>query len=430
MPTRIDAVQHAQDFIDFVAAAPSSYHAAAEGARRLALAGWQQQDEREAWDASPGGHFIVRGGALIAWWVPEELADDSAFRIVGSHTDSPSFKLKPTVQTNAVGYEQAAVEVYGGPLIGSWTDRELGFAGRVVDRSGREHLVSTGPIARIPQLAIHLNRSANEEGLKLGKQAHTAPVISTTSSGGPGLLGALAESAGIAAKDIAGHDVYAFDVQRGAMFGANDEFIASSRMDNLTSVHASLAALLRATSEGYAGRDVLVLAAFDHEEVGSETVSGASGPVLADVLTRTGRALGNDEDARLRMLRRSWCVSSDAGHAVHPNYVGHHDPAHHPVLGQGPLLKVNANQRYASDAAGAALWNSACEAAGSRAQAFVSNNDVPCGSTIGPLTATRLGIRTVDVGVPLLSMHSAREMASVSDLAAIAGAIEAVYAGR
>lgn len=429
MPTSTDVVQHAQDFIDFVAASPSSYHAAAEGARRLTDAGWQQQDERESWDATPGGHFIVRGGALIAWWVPEGVNERSAFRIVGSHTDSPSFKLKPSPQTSAVGYEQAAVEVYGGPLIGSWTDRELGFAGQIVDRSGRQHLVRTDAIARIPQLAIHLNRSANEEGLKLGKQAHTAPVLATTASGRAGLLDALAASAGLSAEDIAGHDVYAFDSQRGAIFGAHEEFIASGRMDNLTGVHATLVALLAASAD-YRGSDVLVMAAFDHEEVGSETVSGASGPILADVLTRTGRALGNDEDARLRMLRRSWCVSIDAGHAVHPNYVGHHDPGHHPVLGQGPLLKVNANQRYASDAAGAALWNSACEAAGARAQAFVSNNDVPCGSTIGPLTATRLGIRTVDVGVPLLSMHSAREMAATADLLAITGAVEAVFSGR
>lgn len=435
MPTNIDVVQHAGDFIDFVAASPSSYHAAAEGARRLSEAGWKQQDEREAWDAGPGGHFIIRGGALIAWWVPEKLTAASAFRIVGSHTDSPSFKLKPSPQTSAVGYEQAAVEVYGGPLIGSWTDRELGFAGQVVDRKGNEHLVRTEAIARIPQLAIHLNRSANEEGLKLGKQAHTAPVIATTASGGAAsnggaLLDALAASAGLQASDVAGHDVYAFDVQRGALFGANNEFLASGRMDNLTSVHASLIALLSVTDAGYEGNDVLVLAAFDHEEVGSETISGASGPILADVLTRTGLALGHDEDARLRMLRRSWCFSSDAGHAVHPNYVGHHDPSHHPVLGQGPLLKVNANQRYASDAGGAALWNAACEIAGSQSQAFVSNNDVPCGSTIGPLTATRLGIHTVDVGVPLLSMHSAREMAATADLAAITGAIEAAYTGR
>lgn len=424
-----DVTQHTQDFIDFVTASPSSYHAAAEGARRLLEAGWSQQDEREAWDAAPGGHFIVRGGALIAWWVPEQFTEASAFRIVGSHTDSPSFKLKPTPQSSAVGYEQAAVEVYGGPLIGSWTDRELGFAGQVVDREGRTHLVRTEAIARIPQLAIHLNRSANDEGLKLGKQAHTAPVIATTASGAS-LLDVLAAAAGLGAEDIAGHDVYAFDTQRGEIFGAESEFIASGRMDNLTGVHATLTALLSATNAGYEGEDVLVMAAFDHEEVGSETVSGASGPILADVLTRTGRALGGDEDARLRMLRRSWCVSIDAGHAVHPNYVGHHDPGHHPVLGQGPLLKVNANQRYASDAEGAALWRSACEQAESRAQAFVSNNDVPCGSTIGPLTATRLGIRTVDVGVPLLSMHSAREMAATADLLAITGAVEAVYSNR
>lgn len=429
MAFRPDAYQHVRDFIDFVAASPSSYHAAREGARRLAQAGWRQQSELDAWEAAPGGHYLVRGGALMAWWVPEAVTDDSAFRIVGSHTDSPSFKLKPQPETSSVGYQQAAVEVYGGPLIGSWSDRELGFAGVVVDAEGEEHLVETGPVARIPQLAIHLNRSVNEEGLKLGKQTHTAPVLAMQSGGAPSLLECLALSAGIEASMIRGHDVYAFDTNEGALFGAGDEFIASGRMDNLTSVHASVVAMLEVTGD-YSGRDVLVLAAFDHEEVGSESITGASGPILADVLTRTSRALGNDADAFDRMIRRSWCISSDAGHAVHPNYVGHHDPGHHPVLGGGPLLKVNANQRYASDAAGAALWSAACEAVGTKAQPFVSNNDLPCGSTIGPLTATRLGIRTVDVGVPLLSMHSAREMASVSDLADMAGALAAVYAGR
>ena len=430
MPSRPDAIQHARDFIDFVAASPSSYHAAREGGRRLAQAGWRQQDEHEPWSSAPGGHYVIRGGALMAWWVPESVGDDSSFRIVGSHTDSPSFKLKPQMQMQNVGYDQAAVEVYGGPLIGSWSDRELGFAGLVVDRDGREHLVETGPVARIPQLAIHLNRSVNDEGLKLGKQAHTAPVLAMTDTGAPGILESLADSAGIDADSIAGHDVYAFDTNEGAIFGTGDEFIACGRMDNLTSVHASLTALLDVTGSGYEGRDVLVLAAFDHEEVGSESVTGASGPILSDVLTRTALALGSGEEARLRMLRGSWCISSDAGHAVHPNYVGHHDPTHHPQLGGGPLLKVNANQRYASDAAGAALWSSACESIGSAAQPFVSNNDLPCGSTIGPLTATRLGIRTVDVGVPLLSMHSAREMAAVSDLADMAGALAAVYSGR
>lgn len=418
---------HATDLIDFVAASPSSYHAASEAARRLAEAGWSEQDERQAWSATPGGHYLVRGGAVLAWWIPESVGDDSAFRIVGSHTDSPSFKLKPDVRTAAVGYEQAAVEVYGGPLIGSWTDRELGLAGQIVDRHGQRHLVRTEAIMRIPQLAIHLNRGVNDEGLKLGKQAHTAPVTATLVADGATLTETLAAAAGIAADDIAGHDLYAFDTARGALFGTKQEFVAVGRMDNLSSVHASLVAMLDVT-KSYSGSDVLVMAAFDHEEVGSETVTGASGPILEDVLLRTSRALGNDEDARRRMLRRSWVVSSDAGHAVHPNYVGHHDPSHHPVLGGGPLLKVNANQRYASDAEGAALWRRACEAAGTAAQAFVSNNDVPCGSTIGPLTAARLGIRTVDVGVPLLSMHSAREMASVDDLHAISRAIGAFYA--
>ncbi len=215
----------------------------------------------------------------------------------------------------------------------------------------------------------------------------------------------------------------AYDTAAPSVFGAQQEFFASARLDNLSGVHAGLTALINSAGS----RDVQLLAAFDHEELGSESRSGASGPLLADVVTRISTGLGVGLDDLHRALSRSWCLSVDAGHAVHPNYPQRHDPANHPLLNGGPLLKINANQKYATDALGAALWRRACRAAGVRTQEFVSNNAVPCGSTIGPLTATRLGIRTVDVGLPLLSMHSARELAGAEDPWPLARAIEAFF---
>lgn len=419
-----EAHSHAEDLAAFIAASPTSYHAAATVAKLLLEAGFTEQDEAADWDAKPGGHFLVRDGAVLAWRVPKGAGPKSAFRIVGSHTDSPTFKLKPNPTFSNAGWEQAAVEVYGGPLIASWTDRELGIAGRLVTRKGKQKLVKVPDVMRIPQLAIHLNRGVNDEGLKLDKQTQTQPVFSVRRPD-LNLLDVVAAHAGLSAREIGGHDLMAYPTQPGAVFGADEEFFAAGRLDNLASVHASLIALLNTD----AGDDIQVLAAFDHEEVGSSTRSGACGPILEDVLTRTAYALGAKPDQVRQMYARSSCVSADTGHAVHPNYTGHHDPTHRPLLNEGPLLKVNANQRYASDAVGATLWQRACAVAGAPTQVFVSNNDVPCGSTIGPLTATRLGITTVDVGVPLLSMHSAREMAGVDDLYFITRALQTYWAG-
>lgn len=418
------SLDHVDDLVDFVAASPSSFHAAAEGARRLAAAGFVQQDETSAFDATPGGHYVVRDGALIAWRIPENANPDGRFSIIGAHTDSPGFKLKPAPDLAASGWRQIGVEVYGGPLLNSWLDRELGLAGRLVTADGTSHLVRTGAIMRIPQLAIHLDRGVNDSGLTLDKQQHTQPVWGL--GVGVGILEHLAGLAELDSSEVLGYDVVSFDTARGAVFGGpsvehpEGDFLACGRLDNLSSVHAGLTALLAAER----AEAITVLAAFDHEEIGSASRSGAAGPILEDVLRGIAASLGAQGDAVRRMLARSACLSADAGHAVHPNYSGHHDPANRPLPNGGPLLKINANQRYATDAVGTALWRRACEAAGVATQPFVSNNALPCGSTIGPITATRLGITTVDVGIPLLSMHSARELAGVEDPYALARAAE------
>ncbi|WP_159802098.1 M18 family aminopeptidase [Arthrobacter zhaoguopingii] len=409
-----DALTHINDLGAYVSAAPSSFHAAAEGGRRLQAAGFVRLLEEEVFPAEPGSYFVIRDGALIAWILPEDAGATTGFSILGAHTDSPSFKLKPKPTTGRYGWLQAGVEVYGGPLLNSWLDRELTLAGRIVTLDGREHLVDTGPLLRFPQLAIHLDRAVND-GLALDKQQHMFPVWGLGDPREADLLGRAASTAGIDPADIGGFDLVAADTQEPRVFGAEGSFFASGRLDNLTSVHAGLAALLEAAAGAEKGRPIAVLAAFDHEEVGSASRSGASGPFLEDILLRISSALGAGLEDRMRALAASFCISADAGHAVHPNYAERHDPANHPVLNGGPLLKINANQRYTTDAHGAAHWAVLCGEAGVPYQEFVSNNSVPCGSTIGPLTATRLGIRTVDVGTPLLSMHSAREMCGVED---------------
>ncbi len=425
MPLPSSAADHIQDLGAYVSASPSSFHAAHEGGRRLEEAGFTRLDELQPWEGGAGSFFIIRDGALIAWVVPEDAGPTTAFNILGAHTDSPSFKLKPKPTTGAHGWLQAGVEIYGGPLLNSWLDRELRLAGRLVMLDGAEHLTATGPLLRFPQLAIHLDRAVNE-GLTLDKQRHMNPVWGLGNPTDSDLLGVLAASVAGASVDpeqIGGYDVVIADTQEPAVFGGKGEFFASGRLDNLSATHAGLAALVAHAGSGDAGGPIAVLAAFDHEEIGSNSRSGACGPILEDVLVRISDGLGATAAQRRQALAASFCLSADAGHAVHPNYPERHDPANHPVLNGGPLLKINANQRYATDAYGAAFWARLCREAGVPYQEFVSNNVVPCGSTIGPLTATRLGIRTVDVGVPLLSMHSARELCGVEDplrLAAVA----------
>lgn len=382
------------------------------------LTGFRQQDEAQPWDASPGGHYLIQGGAIVAWWIPE--SPRHAFRIVGSHTDSPGFMLKPTPEATVAHWQQAQVEVYGSPILASWFDRELQFAGRIVLRDGTETLVATPPAFRIPHLAIHLSR---ENNLTLDKQQHMQPIFAAREGAGS-VLDLLAGAAGVDKHDIAAWDLITRDAQPAQVFGMEDAYIAAGRLDNLSSVYASARAFVQATADA---TDILVLACFDHEEIGSATTSGAAGPLLQDVLTRTAYALGADEDALRRMYARSSCVSADAAHAVHPNYVQKYDPVTGAQMNAGPVLKINANQRYATTAPTSALWLRACAAADVPVQRFVSRNDVPCGSTIGPITATRLGIPTVDVGVPLLSMHSARELAGVRDMEWFTSALHAYF---
>jgi len=418
-------LDHVADLIAFVEASPSAHHAAAEGARRLAAEGFAAQEESAEWSSEPGGHYVLRDGALIAWRIPDTSQSFMPFRILGSHTDSTGFTLKPRPDLSGYGWQQLGIEIYGAPLLNSWLDRELGLAGRLVLSDGTMRLVRTEAIMRIPQLAIHLDRSVNDEGLRLDKQLHTAPVWSVGHPG-IGVLDHVAKAAGCSAVDIDGYNLSVYDTAKPAIFGPHLEFLASSRLDNLSSMHASIIAMINADD----GDVIQMIAAFDHEELGSASRSGAAGPLLADILARIADSLGATLDQRHRSLAETFCLSADTGHAIHPNYPNRHDPANQPLLNSGPLVKLNANQRYATDGRGAALWRRVCRRAGVRTQEFVSNNAMPCGSTIGPLTATRLGIATIDVGIPTLSMHSARELAGTDDPLALTRAMEAFLTGE
>ncbi|MGI9000531.1 MAG: M18 family aminopeptidase [Pseudonocardia sp.] len=409
----------AQDLAAFITVAPTPYHAVAEGVRRLSSAGFTEQPEAGPWTDGPGGRYLVRDGTLLAWFVPETAPPGTPIRVFAAHTDSPTLKVKPRPDTGRGGWRQVAVEVYGGALWNSWLDRDLGLAGRLALYDGSTVLVNVArPLLRVPQLAIHLDRNVNQ-GLTLDAQQHLLPVWGLGAADDGDLVEFLADEVGMDSGEVAAHDLVVHDVNPPALLGESEELLAAPRLDNLASVHAGIGALLAAADD--VSGVIPVFVGFDHEEIGSGSATGASGPLLETVLTR----LAGGFDNRGAAFAGSRCLSVDVTHAAHPNYLDHHDPTHRCLPGAGPALKVNANQRYATDAPGAAAWQRACRDAGVPTQVFVSKNTVPCGTTVGPILATRLGIRTVDVGIPVLSMHSARELCGVADPGHLAAAATA-----
>ncbi len=416
------------DLLSFIDASPTPYHAVAESVRRLRAAGFAPVLEEALWDLAPGqrGYVVRHEGSLIAFSVGAVSPIEAGFRVVGAHTDSPNLRVKPIPDAAVAGYRQIAVEVYGGVLLHTWLDRDLSLAGRVTlrgDAGTRSRLVDfKRPLLRIPNLAIHLQRELNQQGLKLNAQHHLPPIVGLegTDSLTALLAASLSENADapVGESDILAFDLMTYDVQSSAITGARDEFICAPRLDNLASCHAAVTALISSVhaSRGPATR-VAVL--YDHEEVGSRSAHGAAGPFLSSTLERLVAAYRSDADAAqgpARALARSMLISADMAHAVHPNYVDRHEPGHRPQIGRGPVIKLNANQSYASDARTAGEFAELCGRVGITPQYFVSRSDLACGSTIGPITAARVGIRTVDVGNPMLSMHSCREMAGTADV--------------
>lgn len=413
----LDPTAVAGDLVAFIDAAPTPYHAVAAAGRLLDAAGFRGVAATDAWDEVPERGYVTVGGALVAWAIPSGCGPAEPFRLVGAHTDSPNLRIRPQPDTGRAGWRQLGVEVYGGALLNSWLDRDLGLAGRVALRGAEgpdlRLLRVDRPLLRVPQLAIHLDRDIGDKGLLLNRQVHLSPVWGLGEPTRGGFAQFLAAELGAAEGDVLAWDVMAFDLAPGTIAGASEEFVSAGRLDNLCSCFAAVEALVAVAPGG--DRPASVVSLFDHEEVGSTSATGADGALLAGVLERVVLARGGDRADFLRALAGSLAVSADMAHATHPNYSERHEPDHLVAVNAGPVVKINVNQRYATDASSQAHFEQACETAGVPVQHFVSRGDMACGSTIGPITAARLGIATVDVGIAQLAMHSARELCGSLD---------------
>lgn len=414
-----------QSLCEFIDASPSPFHVCVTVADRLRAAGFAELAESDAWPSAPGDYFTVRAGSLVAWRAGENVA--APFRIVGGHTDSPNLRVKQHPDRFVSGWQVVALEPYGGAWLNSWLDRDLGVSGRLSVRAGdrvEDRLVRIDePILRVPQLAIHL--SDDRKGVSLDPQRHVNAVWGV-GSGSRSFLGYVAEHAGVPAGDVLAADLMTHDLAPAALVGANRELVSAPRLDNQGTCYAGLEALLAAETDGV----VPVLALFDHEEVGSTSDHGAQSDLLPTVLERITLAAGGHREDLLRRMSASMVASGDMAHATHPNYPERHEPGHLIEVNAGPVLKVQPNLRYATDGRTAAAFALACAQAGVPMQRYEHRADLPCGSTIGPMTAARTGIPTVDVGAAQLAMHSARELMGADDVAAYAAALGAFLSPR
>ena len=422
---------HAQDLLDFIDASPSPWHVVASLAERLTGAGFSRLDEGERWALQPAGrYYVVRDGAsLIAFVMGSAALPETGMRLVGAHTDSPGLRLKPNAAHHAEGLTRLGVEVYGGPILATFADRDLSLAGRVSVRAGDGHTIRLlrfdEPLVRLPNLAIHMNREVNEQGLKFNRQTELPLLLDLARDDPAGDFRArVAARLNCAAADVVGWEFNVYDTQPGAFWGADEAFLADGQLDNLASCHAALLALLE-TAEPAA---TCLAAFFDHEEVGSTSAAGAGGSFVEDVVERICAAHGLDAEDGRRVRAHSFFVSADMAHAWHPNFPAAYEPNHRVMVNAGPVIKYNASQRYTTGVDGAARFIASCERAGVPWQQHVHRTDLGCGSTIGPMVAARLGVTAVDVGSPMWAMHSARESAGVLDAWYMTQALAQVFA--
>ncbi|MGB2919218.1 MAG: M18 family aminopeptidase [Mycobacterium sp.] len=411
-----------QGLCEFIDASPSPFHACETAAARLRAAGFTELSESEPWPAS-GDHFAVRAGSLIAW---RSGADPGApFRVVGAHTDSPNLRVKQHPDRFVSGWQVVALQPYGGAWLNSWLDRDLGISGRLsvrrADTVAHQLVKIDEPILRVPQLAIHL--AEDRKAVELNPQRHVNAVWGV-GSGVRSFPAYVAERAGVDVEDVLGAELMTHDINPSRLVGADGDLLSAPRLDNQATCYAGLEAFLAAPPSGVA--PVLVL--FDHEEVGSQSGHGAQSDLLLTVLERLTLAAGGGREDFLRRLPKSMVASGDMAHATHPNYPERHEPGHLIEVNAGPVLKVQPNLRYATDGRTAAAFALACAQAGVALQRYEHRADLPCGSTIGPMTAARTGIPTVDVGAAQLAMHSAREVMGSSDVAAYSAALRAFLA--
>jgi aspartyl aminopeptidase len=409
----------AQGLCEFIDASPSPFHVCATATRRLMDAGFTPLSEADEWPAS-GRFFVVRAGSLVAWVAGEGAV--TPFRIVGAHTDSPNLRVKQHPDRFVSGWQIVALQPYGGAWLNSWLDRDLGVSGKISIRAGvhvDHRLVRIDePILRVPQLAIHL--AEDRKSVALDPQRHVNAVWGV-GSGSRSFLAHVAERAGADVDDVLGYDLMTHDLNPSRLAGANHELVSAPRLDNQATCYAGLEAFLAAEP----GENIPVLALFDHEEVGSQSDHGAQSDLLPTVLERITLAAGGGREEFLRRSSLSMVASGDMAHATHPNYPERHEPGHLIEVNGGPVLKVQPNLRYATDGRTAAAFAMACEQAGVPLQRYEHRADLPCGSTIGPMTAAGTGIPTVDVGAAQLAMHSAREVMGAADVASYSAALQA-----
>lgn len=431
-----EAKKHCQSLIDFIDSSPSPWHVVANISSRLLSAGYIGLKESDSWNIEPGGrYFVIRDESSIVVFTVGQKVDlfKSGFNIIGAHVDSPGMRVKPNGASAKDAHVRLGVEVYGGPILATFTDRDLSLAGRVVTRSQTSSVQVESrlvcfekPLLRLPNAAIHLNREVNEKGLLLDKQDELPPILSALDEE----LGAekqfrvmLGEKLSVDSDQIMAWDLAVFDTQPGQFFGPDEEFFADSQIDNLTSCHAALEALLRVDLAMQTG--INVCAFFDHEEVGSTSSKGAGGRFLPDVLERIAVACVTNGDGFKRACAASFMLSVDMTHGYHPGYSKYYDADHQVRLNHGPAIKVNANQRYTTDSMSEARYMLCCESAGVPCQKYVHRTNLLCGSTIGPQLSALLGIHSVDIGCPMWSMHSLRESAGVLDQLWLAQSLEA-----
>ena len=433
MMISLEQRDYAQDLLDYIDSSPSPWHAVATAERRLLAAGFTRLEESTPWRLEAGErYFVVRGGSsLVAFVVGQQALQDAGFRLVGAHTDSPGLRLKPHAPHACEGHVRLGVEVYGGPILATFTDRDLSLAGRVNLRQTQGFetrlLRFDAPLVRLPNLAIHMNREVNEQGLKLNKQTELPLLLGLLETGinaKQQFMGHMATMLGVAEKDILNAEFNVYDTQQGAFWGAQQEFIADSQLDNLASCHAALTALTASASPAATA----ICALFDHEEVGSGSNVGADSCFLSDILKRIEASQSLDLEAHCRTMAKSFFISADMAHAYHPNFPASYEPEHKVLVNAGPVIKTNANQRYSTTSDSAARFLLLCEAAGVPCQQYAHRTDLGCGSTIGPLLAARLGMPAVDVGAPMWAMHSLRESSGVLDHGFMIAVLEAHFA--
>ena len=420
MVSKGNAHKHAQALLDFIDDSPSPWHAVSSIKQQLLATGFIELQESDGWNLSAGSsYFVIRGGSsIIAFRYGKAPIVDTGIRIIGAHTDSPGLRIKPN-PTSVDPWIRLGVEIYGSPILATYTDRDLSLAGTVLVRNNgfiEEMLVQFDrPLLRLPNLAIHLNRGVNEEGLKLHKHTEIPLILdhSKKDRAEGNVLKTLISDEIKRPKDtIIGFELCVHDTHKGSFWGPREEFFADGRIDNLTSCHAALHALIKTPASDHTS----LCAFFDHEEIGSESHKGASGSFLKDVLDRLNSETERHAPSFLRRaLSKSLFISADAAHAFNPNFPSVYDPQHLVQINEGPALKINANQRYATDGNSAARFSELCRLADVPLQTYIHRSDLGCGSTIGPMTAAKLGIPTIDCGVPMWAMHSLRESAGIHD---------------